>query len=449
MYKLGATIVKELLLLGRDRTGLILLFLMPAVLVMVISLVQENVLKTEVRILFVNNDRGALGKAIEKQLVEASSIIIIKEFDGRDIDEKLANEAVADGEFQFCIIIPEGTSEALQKRARKQITVSIFPREKAADTKNKADVGVPELIVYFDPVVQGVFRTAVLNALNRAIFGIETELKLRLFSEIFPERLQEKFDRAAEMFGINIAEKFNNIMHGTDFDWADKQLLGIREQFASRYGFTKMPTSVQQNVPAWSVFGIFFIVVPIAGSLIREREDGTFLRMVAMPVSYFTILLGKIISYLLVGIVQFFFILLIGKLVLPLLGTPILDTGSAPIAVFLIIVSTILAATGYGIMLGTVCRTYEQASMFGPISIVIAGALGGIMVPVYAMPRVMQEISVISPLAWGINAFYDIFLREGNLGAVFPESILLLVFFIINMLAAWFFMFRRGRYGAV
>ena len=238
-------------------------------------------------------------------------------------------------------------------------------------------------------------------------------------------------------------------MHGTNFDWADKQLLGIREQFASRYGFTKMPTSVQQNVPAWSVFGIFFIVVPIAGSLIREREDGTFLRMVAMPVSCFTLLLGKIISYLLVGSVQFFFILLIGKFVLPLLGTPILDTGSAPIAVFLIIVSTILAATGYGIMLGTVCRTYEQASMFGPISIVIAGALGGIMVPVYAMPLVMQEISVISPLAWGLNAFYDIFLREGNLGAVFPESILLLVFFIINMLAAWFFMFRRGRYGAV
>lgn len=449
MYKLGATITKELLLLVRDKGGLLLLFLMPAVLVMMISLVQENVLKTEVRILFVDNDRGTLGKAIEQQLIETSSIIIIKQLDGRDVDQKLANKAVADGEFQFCVIIPEGTSEALKRRAREQITASIFSRKEPGRTKSKAYTDTPDLIVYFDPVIQGVFRTAVLNALNRAVFGLETELKLRLFSEIFPERLQGKFDKAKEIFGVDIAGEFDSIMRGTNFDWVDKQLLGIREQYASNYGFTKMPTSVQQNVPAWSVFGIFFLVVPLAGSLIRERENGTLLRMVTMPVSYFTLFLGKIIAYLFVGLVQFFFILIIGKLVLPLMGTPTLDTGSDPVAIFLIIVSTILAATGYGIMLGTVCRTYEQASMFGPISIIIAGALGGIMVPVYAMPRVMQDISIISPLSWGLNAFYDIFLREGHIDAVFPESVLLLIFFAINILTAWFFMFRKGTYGAV
>lgn len=449
MYKLGATIFKELLLLGRDRTGLLVLFLMPAVLVMVVSLVQENVLKTEVRILFVDNDRGAIGKAIEKQLVESSSITVIKEFKGRNIDEKLANESVADGEFQFCVIIPKGASEAVKRKARKQITVSIFPKEEITGKEDKVDIGIPDLIVYFDPTVQGIFRTAVLNALNRAVFGLETELKLRLFSEIFPAKLKGEFQKAEEMFGFDITGEFDNMMQGTDFGWAEKQLLGIREKFASRYGFNKMPTSVQQNVPAWSLFGIFFIVVPIAGSLIREKENGTFLRMVTMPVSYSTLLLGKIIAYLFVGLVQFVFIILIGKIVLPLLGTPTLDMGSAPVAIFLILVSTILAATGYGIMLGTVCRTYEQASMFGPISIVIAAALGGVMVPVYAMPRVMQDISVFSPLAWGLNAFYDIFLREGNLNAVLPESAFLLIFFAINLLVAWFFMFRRGTYGTI
>ena len=60
--------------------------------------------------------------------------------------------------------------------------------------------------------------------------------------------------------------------------------------------------------------------------------------------------------------------------------------GGRTLAAAVVALSAILAATGYGILLGTVVRTYEQASMFGAISIVIASAVGGIMVPVWAMP---------------------------------------------------------------
>ncbi len=83
--------------------------------------------------------------------------------------------------------------------------------------------------------------------------------------------------------------------------------------------------------------------------------------------------------------------------------------------------------------------------MFGPISIVVAAALGGIMVPVYAMPDIMQKISMCSPLAWGLNAFYDIFVRGGDVKSVLPESFSLCCFAVVTMLIAWFFMFRRGR----
>jgi ABC-2 type transport system permease protein len=85
--------------------------------------------------------------------------------------------------------------------------------------------------------------------------------------------------------------------------------------------------------------------------------------------------------------------------------------------------------------------------MFGPISIVIAAALGGIMVPVYAMPKIMQEISVISPLAWGLDAFLDIFVRGGNITTVLREIFLLISFFITTMLISWVYFFRRIRNG--
>ena len=94
-----------------------------------------------------------------------------------------------------------------------------------------------------------------------------------------------------------------------------------------------------------------------------------------------------------------------------------------------IVIAASLAATGFGLLVGTLAKTYEQASMFGAVAIVIAAAIGGVMVPTYVMPQMMQKISVISPLAWGLTAFQDIFVRGGSLRTVLPELAYLVIFF--------------------
>jgi ABC-2 type transport system permease protein len=86
--------------------------------------------------------------------------------------------------------------------------------------------------------------------------------------------------------------------------------------------------------------------------------------------------------------------------------------------------------------------------MFGPISIVIAAALGGVMVPVYAMPTFMQTISVISPLAWGLNGTLDVFVRGGGVIDVLPEAASLGAFFAACVMLAWVWQ-RQRRSGAV
>ena len=87
--------------------------------------------------------------------------------------------------------------------------------------------------------------------------------------------------------------------------------------------------------------------------------------------------------------------------------------------------------------------------MFGPISIVIAAAMGGIMVPVYAMPAFMQSISVVSPLAWGLNGSLDVFVRGGGLADVLPEAASLTAFFGICVFIAWLWQRQRGFSGNV
>jgi ABC-2 type transport system permease protein len=97
-------------------------------------------------------------------------------------------------------------------------------------------------------------------------------------------------------------------------------------------------------------------------------------------------------------------------------------------------------------MVGVLARSYEQASVFGAVSIVIAAALGGVMIPVYVMPRSMQAVSVVSPLAWGLNAFQDVFVREGTLRTVGPDLARLMLFSLATLSVAWWSL-RRSRSG--
>ena len=444
MYKTGATIIKELLLVSRDRAGLLVLFLMPALLVLVITLVQENVMKTmgekSTRILLVDKEQKSIGKIVEKRLLESGLVEIIKKIDGRKIDEQEAVKAVRDGDFQLCIIIPEGITKSVKEKAR-QIVMKSLSMDNILPGKA---IQRRDITVYFDPTVMGIFRSAILNSLKLIIVGIEVDEKMKVLSELLPEHINLTIRKEMGSF---VPDNLIKDIPGIKFDLNSNPLLKVKENKASADAFEKTPTSVQQNVPAWALFGIFFIVVPMAGGLIKERNDQTLLRLLTMPVSYISLITGKVIAYVFVCLIQFALILFIGKYLLPLLGSPILKMGSDPVAVIIIAVSAILAASGYGILLGTVARTYEQASMFGPISIVIAAALGGIMVPVYAMPKIMQEISAFSPLAWGLDAFLDVFVRGGNTTTVLREVFLLLSFFIITMLISWVYFFRRTRNG--
>ena len=247
MFKLYATIFKELLLLRRDRAGLLVLFVMPAVLVLVVSLVQENVLKTiggtSTRILFVDKDQNSLGQTIEDQLRESGSLEIIKELDGRKIDEKLAIEAIINGDFQFCVIIPEGITEAVRERARQLVTRSLSKE----DIPLKNDIDVPDLVVYFDPTVRGGFRSAVVSSLNMAVLSMEISEKAGIFSELLPKQMNKIIQEAMGPYG---SEEFIEDIPKMHLDWSSQRLLGSKRNWLSvrilkkhppRYSKTSLP----------------------------------------------------------------------------------------------------------------------------------------------------------------------------------------------------------------
>ncbi len=405
--KLKASIIKEFLILIRDIPGLIVLFLMPAAMIIVISLVQDTTIQslkgTKINILYINNDSDILGTTLLDGLKKSELFII----DEKKISEKDTKILVAKENYKIAITIPKGTTDLIREQIKPYIK-SIFTGEKIDTTKHIRNTKIK---ILSDPTVKQTFRHTIISSLQTYTAKIETQIMMKILVENLEKMTGVKTKISEE--AINTVE--------------------FIEEFAFEKETSITPNSTQHNVPAWTMFAMFFIVIPLAGNMIQERNDGSFFRLLTMPGSYLTVLGSKTIVYLIVTFIQFIMMLLVGIFILPAFGLPVLNLGSNPFALIIMGVASGLAATGYGILIGTISDTHEQSGVFGSVSVIILAALGGIWFPVYAMPAFMQKISVISPLNWGLNGFYEIFLKDGGFMQIIKYAILLFLFFIVTL----------------
>ncbi|WP_237607818.1 ABC transporter permease [Aequorivita xiaoshiensis] len=412
MHKLWASTYKELLLLLRDLGGIAILFVMPMLLLIVITLVQDSTFKTisdiTIPVLLVDNDKGEVSKNIIDNLSESNSFQILQ----KDSEEE-AKEAVFAGKYQLAIVIPESLSTSLQKKVNQNVEgiLSKFGLEEDSLLVKKETIPVKEVRLYFDPATQVSFKSSVKNGIDKMISKIETQSIYKAFqSELGEDEDESIFD----------TENF----------------IAFKEILPTKNNEEIVPNSAQHNVPAWTLFAIFFIIVPLSINLVKEKNQGTFVRLRTQPVNYATVLGGKTIVYLGVCLIQFTLMLLVGIYIFPAIGLPVVDVTGKLFLLYVVAIFSGLAAIGLGLLLGTIAKTQEQAAPFGATTVVILAALGGVWVPVFVMPKFMQLISKISPMNWGLEAFYDVFLRNVSFVKILPEISLLLLFFLLTILIA-------------
>lgn len=417
-----ASIKKETLLLLRDKAGLAMLFIMPMALVLIMSLLQDSSLKMlneqHTPVLVINHDADTFGISIVKGLKNAGFFNVSEKVDGKTPSEQELHQLVNDGDFRVGIVIMPGATKALRNKIRYDIQKQ-FPEEenKLFDIPPNSDQAMANVKVYFDPITKIDFKHAVMGALRQFSYGVEAKMVFEAYAGLLNDLADVQIKRNDSF----------------------KKMVRFDEQYATGKKSRIIPNATQHNVPAWTIFAMFFIVIPLAGNIIRERKSGMALRLKTMPGSNQAVIVGKAAVYFLVGILQALFMLLIGVYVLPLFGMPALKVGSEIPALFLVTISVSLAASGYGILIGTVATSEEQSSIFGSISVVILAAIGGIWVPTFMMSDLMVSLSKLSPLNWGLNAYYDIFLRNAGSSDVLLYVVLLTGFAVVCILASYFY----------
>ncbi len=419
MLRLLSTIRKELLILVRDKAGLAILFLMPMAMITIMSLIQDTPFRDyqelKIPLLLVNNDTSTLGKTIEADL-KGSKIFAIN---ATAISESEAKQSIASSKYEIGIIIPADATQKLNAKVNSFVSKTLAGIGLSDSTKPA--ITLPDtalnIIIYFAPGTKKSFQSSILSSLKQFSSKLETQTLLSFFKNSLNKSETE----------TTAAEPIADFVNFQEQDATGRK----NENFELN--------SVQHNVPAWTIFGMFFIVISLAGSIIKEREDGSYLRVLTMPGSYITVLTGKISAYLFICMIQCFLMLLVGIYFLPLFGLPTLVIGSSAIAIIVIAMCSGLAATGYGVLVGTLFNTHQQASTFGAVSVIILAALGGIWVPVYVMPDSIRMLSEFSPLYWGLSAFQTVFLSNGTIHSIFPYLLKLVLFFILTIGIAYFY----------
>lgn len=421
MIKLWAIVKKEGLLLIRDKVGLSILFLMPMVLIFVMTLIQDSAFKTMnekgIPIVFVNNDQDSLGILIEAGLRNNDLCSFYDSIDGKPATTELALKSISEGKFLIGIIIPKGATAAI----RKNVGLLVSETLNGVDTSaNKLSEDSVEITIMIDPVAKKSFLTSVTSNLREFISEVKTKIMFQSFSDQIAEVIPDK-DNAPEN------------------SYSKSQIIKYKEVYASKSEDKIVPNAVQHNVPAWTIFAMFFIAIPLSGSILKEKNEGSAFRQHSMPTPYLMLVTGKIIVYVMVCLIQFILMLSVGQLFLPMLGLPALVLGNSIPGIFILTLATAFAATGYGVLVGTLASTEHQAAIMGSLSILLLSALGGIWVPSYVMPDVMRTISGWSPLNWSLEGFYKLFLRGGQVTDIIWDACKLLIFFSATMCISYFY----------
>src|SRR5690606_26302284 len=305
------------------------------------------------------------------------------------------------------IVIPQNLSTDLHNKVNLNVekAISTFGLGDNSDTP-ETTFSAKEIKLYFDPATHLSFKTGIRNAIDKIVTQIENQSIYKAFQE------QLSGDDENTFFAQESLIVFDEILPNT-----------VNEQ---------KPNSVQHNVPAWTLFAMFFIVVPLSINMVKEKNQGTYVRLLTSPVSYLIFLGGKIFTYLIICLLQFVVMLLIGRFIFPYFGLVALELSNLWLLNIVAFFSG-LAAVGFGVLLGTFAKTQEQSAPFGAVSVIILAALGGVWVPVFAMPEIMQWFAKISPMNWGLDAFYDVLLRQSGLVEILPNIILLFLFFIATL----------------
>jgi ABC-2 type transport system permease protein len=415
---------KDLKILFKDRGQLAVLFLLPLVFALMLGgphagaknlVTASGEAKLSISAYVVNQDEGSHGAQVEDVL---RTIQVLRVLNARSVD--LADRKVADGEAPAAIIIP-------------------------ADFSSEIDANRPTRI--------------------RLIKDPAREAEAQVVAGILNEVLTELAVRAEVEYGIRAVYARTGILEGADAETSravHAQTMGVywtavqeirsnpaivvqREELAGEARvLTARAVVFGLIMPVFSTMFAFFLVGFMAKSILDEREAGSFRRLLAAPIPAGVVVAGKLVAF--IGVVFMQMVLLLG-ICSALFDMPLGDAKG----LLALTLALALAATGLGMLVGSLARSGKQAESIGMIlgfvlwiasgytSFRIDLSSGGVEVGL-PIEGFKHTLSQLTPHAHAIRGYTDLIVYGADLKQLLPNIAVLLGFAAVFLtVAIWRF----------
>ncbi len=216
-----------------------------------------------------------------------------------------------------------------------------------------------------------------------------------------------------------------------------ERLIALKTEMAGK--LQTIPAGFNHSIPAIAVMFILFTVFMYGGiSIVQERNQGQLERIYLSPATFTSIIAGKWISRLLLGILQFIILFAAGKI---LFKTYL---GNSLLGLFLVAVFLSGTAAGMSIFFGSVIRKMEVLIVFNILVANTMSAFGGCWWPIEIVSPALRKASFFMPTGWAMDAFHKLIFFGEGLEAVLPHILALLGFTLaFLLLAVKFFKLRR------
>lgn len=387
---------KDLKIFFKDLGGVAVIFLQPFMFIVVMSYALAGMFEPgedRILLLAVNQDRGTQAATILRQLDEMEAFAVETTWEGQPLTRQAAERLIVKGERSLALVFPPDFSAVLEQdpAARERRTTKV--------------------LFIVDPTTSSQFVEPILGTLQ----GL---LERTTYTAMMPKGIDYFFERLApqtppvqrEEFKAQAQEAMSGGLLG-----GQEPLVTVERTVPAGMQVEEYPDTFQQNVPGYTIYGIFWIVSLLAGSVLQEKREGTFRRLLVAPMSRTVMLAGKLLPYYLINVLQLAIMLGASSL---LFG---MSLGHSPAGLVAVSLAAAATATGLGVLVAALARTEAQVGGLTVLLLLTFSALGGCFVPRFIMPKWLKTIGLVTPHAWALDAYQDLLVRGYGLLEVLPK----------------------------
>lgn len=406
---------KDLLQVLKDRSSFLLLLVVPLALIAVIGAAFGGFTNSSSQIAITvainNQDNGYVGKAVVDALkIDKSNLkITVNAYNSAD----KVTQQVKDSNVDAGVVIPAGTTDTLIKTSVSTKTTENLVKVYSLPNSSDARVAIVQNLV-----------SSIVNQLVSAQYAGSSAV-----SQVY--KVCNVPGNHCSQQTIDTATIAKNVGNASAVAAQNAQVQ------LSAAGQAPKTNTFDQTVPGYAVFFALFGLNAVAATILQEKEDGTFRRLLIAPIQKYSLLGGKVLAQFILTLLQLAVLFTIGNLVFHL------DVASWP-ALILLLIGTSFATTGLGILLVSVVKTRRQLNPIVTLVTLITAAIGGAWWPLFLEPTWMQQIAKVGVTAWAMEGLNAIMIYGKGFESAVPDIIGLLGYGVICFLIALrFFRFQE------